>query len=128
MEISNGELLDRLSILQIKSERLDDSQTQFVTREIDQLHKQAIPLMASTEVAALYENLLEANRTMWDAMQAVYDWNGPRNESYTSAVRNIIDTNADRAVAKRKIDLITESPLREAKSFFGDADGTTTSL
>lgn len=119
VEISNGELLDRISILRIKDERIEDpSQREHIARELSHLEAQGEQLLGEEQVAAEFARLHEANRLMWDAMQEVYDWQGPYSDALNQTIMQVVKVNMDRAHAKARIDTITESNLREAKSFF----------
>lgn len=119
VQISSGELLDRLSILDIKSRVLADSpQISWVVKEKEPLARQALALLEDIEVRALYERLVAVNEAIWNAMQTIYDWNGARDSTYVEAVLCIIDENKARAAVKRQVDDLLSSPLREAKSFF----------
>ena len=119
VEVSNGELLDRVSILRIKLDRIsEDWQRQNIQRELAPLDEQAAPLFADANVVNEYRALDEANRLMWDSMQSVYEWEGPFSDEISEAVIRVVKVNKDRAFAKARIDEVTNSKLREAKSFF----------
>ena len=74
--------------------------------------------MSQTSLAGSFEKLYLANLRMWDAMQEVYDWDGPRDEKFQDLILAIIDENKERAFAKREVDLLLKSTHLEAKSFF----------
>jgi hypothetical protein len=119
VEISNGELLDRVSILRIKLDQItEDWQRENIQRELTPLDEQAAPLFASAKVVTEYQALDAANRLMWASMQSVYDWEGPFSPEISEAVVRVVKVNKDRAFAKARIDEVTNSKLREAKSFF----------
>ena len=119
VNISNGELLDRLSILEIKLAQLNDKDALgWVSKEIEPLRLQARDLLEHEILVDLYEELLLANLDMWNAMQLIYDWSTEINEEYVSIIVSIIDVNQKRAGIKRAVDELTGSEIREAKSFF----------
>ena len=105
MNISFGELLDRFSILSIKLDELGGSAQEAVIKKI----------------FAEYQLLLLANRAMWDAMQSVYDSGPDVAKEKPELLLTIINQNMDRAFHKRAIDLLCNSDIREAKSFFSEA-------
>lgn len=118
--VSPGELLDRWTILLVKEERLKDTgQIAMVRDELGRLGEAAESLARSPELSNIAKELHEANLRMWDKMQSIYDWQGPRDSSeYAEIVISIIDLNKDRAIAKRKIDQALDAGIMEAKSFF----------
>lgn len=121
IEISNGELLDRLSILIIKVDVLTDQEPQ-IQADLGEIELHASSLLAVPEIEELFDKLVAVNRTIWTAMQGVYDWHGPRDASFVDHVVTIIDENQTRARLKRGIDIATASRFREAKSFFSGMD------
>lgn len=96
----------------------EDWQRENIQRELTPLDQQAAPLFDDARVVEEYEALDVANRLMWASMQCVYDWEGPFNVEISEAVIRVVHVNKDRAFAKAKIDEVTNSKLREAKSFF----------
>jgi hypothetical protein len=119
VEISNGELLDRLSILKVKEEFLESvEQVGLVQEEIRGLEGSAEPLLQVPRIHEIYLELHEANRKMWIAMQAVYDRKGELDDALVVDVLQIIEVNKERAFKKAAIDVATDSRLKEAKSFF----------
>jgi hypothetical protein len=121
VEISNGELLDRYSILLIKSERLTN-QVKVLAPDLESTRGQAGALLGDPGISSLFADLLAVNQRIWDAMQAIYDWRGNRNDEFVSHVFAIIEENQERARIKRAIDVASRSTLREAKSFFADTE------
>jgi len=120
ISISHGELMDRLSILEVKSRKLhNDAQNSYVLSEIQELKQIAEPLLLDKIVKIKYEELELVNEKMWDSMQEVYDWQGATNvQKYNDVIVAIIEVNKERAILKREIDLHMNSTKLEAKSFF----------
>lgn len=119
IEVSNGELLDRVSVLEIKRAQLSASvQLAFVESELEGLIDCANSLLAMNEVARLYELLMRTNQEIWDGMQFIYDTEAQWNEQLTHVTLSIIELNKRRAQLKRDIDVATGSDQREAKTFF----------
>lgn len=119
IEVSNGELLDRVSVLEIKRARLSASvQLSFVESELQGLLDSANSLLAMNEVARLYESLMRTNQEIWDGMQFIYDTEAQWNEQLMHVTLSIIELNKRRAQFKRDIDVATGSNQREAKTFF----------
>ena len=102
IEISEGELLDRLSILEVKISQLkSDFQVQLVSNHADSLKILAQPLFKQDGVIALYQELLEANEEMWLTMEELYEWVGPRNEKFVAITLHTVEVNKRRAFIKK---------------------------
>ena len=67
VEISDGELLDKISILQIKLERIsDESKLNNIRTEYTALTKIGVKLLEDEQVSVLYNKVKEVNETLWD--------------------------------------------------------------
>ena len=119
VKVSPGELIDRLTILRVKERHLSDGeQLKLVKKDIQNLSEHASKLLTDPRVRSLAEDLYRHNEAMWQAMQKIYDWTGERTGEFPTIVLSIIDVNKERAYAKRSIDILLESEIMEAKSFF----------
>jgi hypothetical protein len=120
ISISHGELMDRLSILEVKSHKLqNDVQISYVLSEIQELKEISTPLLLDETVKSKYDSLKLVNEKMWDSMQEIYDWEGPTQvQQYNEVIVAIIEVNKQRATLKREIDVHMNSTKFEAKSFF----------
>jgi hypothetical protein len=121
ISISVGEALDRLSILEIKVNRLQkQTEVEAASKDLELLRAE---LAADGEVLnelpsdPLYQEIKRLNEVMWDAMQAIYDSKVVGGEAVTLTLE-IIEVNKHRALTKRAIDNRAKSPIFEAKSFF----------
>jgi len=121
IEISISELLDRLSILEVKLVHLKSAtQKQYVRVEIGNLRKQADDILDNSELKLCYDEVLRLNQAMWNAMERLYTWVGPRDTEFQEIVIAIVEVNKERAIVKRQVDVLVGSSAREAKSFFED--------
>jgi hypothetical protein len=119
IDISVSELLDRLSILEVKRAYLkSDFQKEVVEEGIDLLQTAADEALRNISVKTLYQNLYVVNEAMWVAMEGLYRWQGPRNAQFEDIILQIVEVNKERAYIKREIDGLLGSKIREAKSFF----------
>ena len=67
VEISDGELLDKISILQIKLERIsDESKLNNIRTEYTALTEIGVKLLEDEQVSVLYSKVKEVNETLWD--------------------------------------------------------------
>ena len=119
VEISIGELLDKISILKIKRKHIKDPQkVENISRELALLD-QVRPTNLAGELVQLEHRLFEVNQELWDLELSVRT---PQSESefgeaFIAHARRIIYTNDLRATIKRKINELTESTLIEEKEY-----------
>lgn len=118
--ISTGELFDRISILEIKCERLArPEQRNNASRELELLRAQMREHSVGQEIQPLYAELRRVNETLWDIEDAIRDCErrqafGPE---FVRLARAVYLNNDRRASAKRQINELTASALREEKSY-----------
>jgi hypothetical protein len=129
IEIAAGELLDRLAILQIKSQRLTDrDKLPNVRRELAALLAvQEQSLKASPELDALAAQLKAVNERLWDIENAIRQGEasqdfGPR---FVELARSVYHTNDLRSALKRQINQLVGSPLVEEKEYTSYGQSTT---
>lgn len=119
IEVANSEVLDKYSILEIKSQEIrDHAQLHIVETERKSLSPVANVLLDVPGVRQPYARLLEINRKIWHDMEAVYRAEAANLGIPHQLVVDIIADNRTRAEIKREIDTFTLSNTREAKSFF----------
>ncbi|KAA0586251.1 tetratricopeptide repeat protein [Azospirillum lipoferum] len=119
--VSWGELLDKITILDIKTERIADAdKLANVRREREALV--AVAAQADTarpEVAALIDELRAVNTTLWEVEDEIRDCErakdfGPR---FVELARQVYHTNDRRAALKRDLNRLLGSDLVEEKSY-----------
>ncbi len=119
--ISVGELLDKISILEIKAEAISDPAKQAnVVRELAALEAvRGREVAAIPELAPLYAELKSANRTLWQIEDEIraHERGGQFDERFIELARNVYRTNDRRAVLKRRINELTGSEIVEEKSY-----------
>lgn len=118
VEVSVGELLDKYSILEIKKELLGPSGKKLVELEISVLRELVEGFLVNGETRKLYEALRTANRKIWDDMEQVFNLRAVKSVQYFAAIESTIDLNIERSYLKRQINILSESTLLEAKSYF----------
>jgi hypothetical protein len=119
--ISVGELLDKISILEIKAEAIDDPAKQAnVLRELDALDAVRLREVAvAPELEVLNAELRAVNRILWrieDDIRAV-ERAGLFDERFIELARGVYRHNDRRAVLKRRINDLTGSEIVEEKSY-----------
>ena len=119
--ISVGELVDKVTILEIKSEKIEDAGKRAnIRRELDALTAVLQPLLAATPgIAALKTELRTINETLWRIEDDIRDCERKRDfgAAFVELARAVYQTNDRRAATKRKIDDLTGSELVEEKSY-----------
>jgi len=119
--VSPGELLDKISILEIKAERIDDGAKHAnVERELDLLtglwHAAGLE---SNEITELRARLRAINERLWDIEDAIRDCErrGDFGERFVDLARSVYRTNDRRAALKRRINQRLDSTIVEEKSY-----------
>lgn len=122
IEISNGELLDKLSILEIKKKNITDSiKLVNIKNEFDELEPLANILFNdfSPKINDLYSTLSQINNELWVIEDEVreYEKNKNFNSKFIELARSVYFTNDKRSVIKKEINILTKSGLIEEKSY-----------
>jgi hypothetical protein len=122
IEISNGELLDKLSILEIKKKNITDSvKLVNIKNEFDELEPLANILFNdfSPKINDLYSKLSQINNELWVIEDEVreYEKNKNFNSKFIELARSVYFTNDKRSVIKKEINILTKSGLIEEKSY-----------
>lgn len=122
--LSVGELLDKITILEIKAERIRDPQKQDnVRRELDCLEavrrRDVAPL---PEVETLCRELGQINRQLWDVEDDLRraECDQCFDRRFIELARSVYRCNDRRAALKRKINELTGSEIVEEKSYADD--------
>ena len=119
--VSWGELIDKITILEIKSARLaDPSALNNVKKELSLLMEKASPMLAgSSRVASLKSELNDANKSLWDIEDRIREKERVRmfDAEFIELARAIYKTNDRRAEIKRHINIHLASDLVEEKSY-----------
>ncbi len=119
--ISPGELLDKITILQIKSERIaDPAKVANVTTELEMLEKVWREAVSDDEVIRdLSAELRKINEELWDIEDDIRDEerNKRFGDRFIELARAVYVTNDKRAEAKKKVNLHLNSSIVEEKSY-----------
>lgn len=121
IELSVGELLDKVTILQIKAERISDQ------AKLENINKELRVLTALWEASPysrrdLNENiqaLKEVNEALWDIEDRIRDKEKDQSfdQEFIELARSVYFTNDKRAAIKKTINAKTGSELVEEKSY-----------
>ncbi|WP_233352847.1 DUF6165 family protein [Maricaulis alexandrii] len=119
--IAPGELIDKITILRIKSERIrDEAKLKNVRTELDILtatQKEHVP--ASDEMVRLEAALKTVNEALWEIEDDIRDCErqGDFGEEFIRLARAVYVTNDKRAALKKEINLLLGSTIVEEKSY-----------
>ncbi len=120
IEVAPGELVDKLTILDIKLERMTDAAKRHnVKTERHVLAAALDGLAAPGPVAGLTERLRFVNETLWAIEDEIRDCErqGDFGPTFVALARAVYKTNDERADIKRAINLALGSRLIEEKSY-----------
>ena len=120
-EISAGELLDKLSILEIKLNKIKDpSFLQEVKKEYGILNKTKNDNVSSSdEIDILYKNLKEINEKLWNIEneKRLCEKNSDFNDKFIQLARNVYIENDKRSKIKLEINKVLGSNIKEVKQY-----------
>jgi hypothetical protein len=120
--ISWGELIDKITILEIKAARIEEpAKRANVARELAALRHVRDQASPADGVAALTDELRQVNETLWTIEDDIRDCEaradfGPR---FIALARAVYQNNDRRAALKRRINEALGSELVEEKSYKG---------
>ena len=122
VEVSNGELLDKLSILELKMSNISD-QKKLVNikkehNELDPLAKELFDKYG-LDLEALYNNLCAINSQLWVIEDDIRECERNKNfgDQFVQLARAVYFTNDKRSAVKKSINLLTDSGFVEEKSY-----------
>jgi len=118
--VSWGELADKITILEIKRERLDDAAAQAnVRRELAGLDRWRPTLASEGRLAKLVTALAEVNRALWETEDAIRakEARGAFDDEFVALARAVYRQNDRRTALKHAINLALGSELVEVKSY-----------
>ena len=121
VEVSIGELLDKISILEIKQEKIKDpDKLKFIKVEYSILREQLNNKVKSTdEVNKLYKSLKEINSKLWviEDDKRLCEKEKKFDEKFIKLSRDVHFLNDERAKIKFEINTLTDSNIKEIKEY-----------
>ena len=120
-EISAGELLDKISILEIKLEKIKDKNSQEEIKKEYKILKQIqnSSIKYEDRIKNLINSIKEVNIKLWDAEDKlrICEKNKDFGKSFIELVREIYFNNDKRSKIKSEINKILGSNIREVKQY-----------
>jgi hypothetical protein len=130
LPVSAGELFDKISILRIKRERVEDAgKLAHVRHELAQLEAVAQGVRSACNDAPVLQqleaDLLTINQRLWDLENRVRELEAAADfgEGFVAAARQIYSGNDVRAALKRRINELLGSSIVEVKEHAGATHG-----
>ena len=121
VEVSVGELLDKISILEIKKEKIKDTdKLKFINEEYNILNDQfKKSVKTDDKLNQLFKSLKEINAKLWliEDEKRMYEKNIDFGEKFIKVSRDIHFFNDDRAKIKLEINNHTGSKIKEIKEY-----------
>ena len=121
VEVSVGELLDRISILEIKKEKISNPESiKFIEKEYlilkEQLNKN---IKSDKKLEEFFNNLKKTNLKLWSIEndKRMCEKNSDFGEKFIKLSREIHFLNDDRSKVKLEINIYTGSQIREIKQY-----------
>ncbi len=118
IEISNGELIDKLTILEIKLQKITDGNKLANIRKEYTILKKAAETVIDTK-DPLFISLLEVNLSLWEIEDRIRELERKKDfgKSFVETARSVYFKNDLRAKIKHQINQQTNSDLFEEKSY-----------
>ena len=122
VEVSNGELLDKISILEIKLLTIEDKDKLInIQNEFDSLNPLVVDLFEryDGQLQNHYLELSKINGELWDIEDWIRDCEREKrfDKEFVELARSVYITNDKRCEVKKLINILTSSGLVEEKSY-----------
>ena len=121
VEVSVGELLDKISVLEIKKEKIKDPEKlKFINDEYNILNEQLKNNVKSDDkLNNFFKSLKEINSKLWviEDDKRLCEKNSDFGEKFIKLSRNVHFLNDDRAKIKLEINKHTKSKIKEIKEY-----------
>ena len=123
-EISAGELMDKITILEIKKMKIPDAEKQvIIQKELDSLHgTYSKCINPSKELDEQIAKLKAINLKLWDIEEGKRECERQKDfsDQFIQLARSVYIENDNRAKIKAEINRITHSNIEEVKSYKAD--------
>jgi len=120
IEVSPGEVIDRITILEIKLERIaDPARREFVVREYGMLSTVLAATPVSPGLEALRDALKQVNLALWNVEDDLREHERRKDfgPDFVELARSVYRHNDRRAALKQEINALVGSALSDVKSY-----------
>lgn len=118
--VSTGELIDKLSILYVKKNKItNEEKLVLINKEFELLYNLSSGYLDSKDIETLYHQLCVINEKLWDVEDElrILETRKSFNVDFVELARKVYFTNDERFRLKNEINLITDSEIREVKEY-----------
>ena len=118
--VSVGELIDKLSILQVKKIKVTNSdKLLFINKEYDLLYEMSFEFLQRKDILQIYDDLIITNLKLWEVEDELRVIESTKNfdDTFTELARSVYYTNDERFRLKDKINSLTNSEIKEQKDY-----------
>lgn len=118
IEVSNGEIADKLTIIEIKLQEIKDEKKLANLRTEFEVLDEAVAKIIKKD-HPLYRELFDINKQLWDIEDRIRELERVKDfgAEFVEVARSVYFTNDKRSDVKRKINELTGSLLIEEKSY-----------
>jgi len=118
--VSVGELIDKLSILQVKKTKItNEEKLEYINKEFELLYNLSSIYLDNKQLETLYHTLVKTNSKLWDIEDKlrVLESKKSFDKDFIELARSVYYTNDERFSLKNQINKITDSEIREIKEY-----------
>lgn len=118
--ISVGELIDKLSILQIKKTKISDPEKlSQIKKEFELLYNLSAEYLNDMQIENIFHELVKVNTFLWDIEDRlrILESEGRFEGEFIDAARKVYISNDKRFELKNEINLLSDSEIREVKQY-----------
>lgn len=118
--VSWGEVFDKLTILEIKSERIDDTNKNInIRKELSEMKEVTESALLPEGMGSVINALRDINAKLWEIEDSIRDCERERrfDDEFIQLARAVYFTNDERAALKKQINVLMGSEIIEEKSY-----------
>ena len=119
IEVSNGEIADKVTILEIKMKEITDPVKQEKVKKEYAILSKDLASFLDTSTNTFYKQLYDINYKLWHIEDEIRicELNKDSGERFIALARSVYVTNDERAHVKSLINKQTKSEIEEVKSY-----------
>lgn len=118
--VSVGELIDKLSILQVKKVKVKNTdKLKFIEKEYDILYDMSYEYLKNEDILLTFKELIGVNLKLWEVEDELRVIENSKNfdKQFIELARSVYYTNDERFRLKDKINTLTNSEIKEQKDY-----------
>ena len=118
--VSIGELIDKLSILEIKQTKItNEKKLEYINKEFKLLYDMSLVYLEQSEIKSLYNQLVDVNSKLWDIEDKlrILETEERFEEEFIDFARKVYFTNDERFRLKNEINILIHSEIKEIKEY-----------